>query len=276
MCKIAICILTLNEEKNIRHCLNSISKYYKEIHIIDSGSTDKTKEICDSFNVKFYSNSQSRKGKYSAATQRNWAMENIHTECEWFCFIDADEIVNKKFFEKLNNALIETSADVLCVPLLYYFHEKKIKSMGYPNWHDRIIKKGQSFHSDVGEYIDSENKEYLIDCEIEHNFNALGMQRFMEKQVRYAEYIGVETYLFTHGLDSSYFGKDSKNATLKRLSTKLGLFRPFARFIYQYFFKLGFCEGKSGFICAFYMAIFEFLVVVKAIEYKRELNKQKL
>lgn len=274
MSKVAICILTLNEEKNIGYCLDSISKYYKEIHVIDSGSTDKTKEICDRYNVNFYTHCQS--GKYSAAIQRNWAMENIQTEYEWFFFIDADEIVNYDFFEKLNSKLISTSADVLCVPLLYYFHENKIKSMGYPNWHDRIIKKGQFFHSDVGEYIDSRNKEYLIDFEIKHNFNALGMQRFMEKQVRYAEYIGFETYLFTHGLDSSYFGKESKNATLKRLSTKLGLFRPLARFTYQYFFKLGFLEGKPGFICAFYMAIFEFLVVVKSIEYKRELNKKKL
>ncbi|MCK5170160.1 MAG: glycosyltransferase, partial [Bacteroidales bacterium] len=54
MIQISAVIITLNEERNIKRCLESIYEVVDEIVVIDSFSTDKTREICESYNVEFY------------------------------------------------------------------------------------------------------------------------------------------------------------------------------------------------------------------------------
>ena len=56
MIKLSVVIITFNEEKNIERCLKSAQSVADEILVVDSFSTDKTKEICDSFNVRFIEN----------------------------------------------------------------------------------------------------------------------------------------------------------------------------------------------------------------------------
>ena len=53
MIKLSVVIITLNEEKNLARCLNSVQEVADEIVIVDSFSTDKTREIAGSFNTKF-------------------------------------------------------------------------------------------------------------------------------------------------------------------------------------------------------------------------------
>src|SRR3989338_2345040 len=50
---ISVCIITHNEESNIRRCLESV-KWAEEIVVVDSGSTDKTVEICREYTDKVY------------------------------------------------------------------------------------------------------------------------------------------------------------------------------------------------------------------------------
>jgi glycosyltransferase involved in cell wall biosynthesis len=54
MTPISVVIITYNEERNIARCLESVKDIADEIVVLDSGSTDKTKAICDSYNVKFF------------------------------------------------------------------------------------------------------------------------------------------------------------------------------------------------------------------------------
>lgn len=265
MSEFAVVILTLNEENNISHCLEAILKSFRDVHVVDSGSLDNTIKISEEYAVRTYVNKQV--GSYSAATQRNWALKNIKSSADWVIFIDADEIIDETFREhlilKINN---DPEVEVISVPLMYYFHNKKVKSMGYPNWHDRIVKRTLCFSSSVGEYVNSNKRIYVRSAVIKHNFNSLGMRRFMEKQARYAEYIGKSTYHYLNGEDVDYFNKKDGNSRLKRSIVRLGLLRPFLRFAYQFFIKKGFLEGRVGFVIALYMSIFEFLIVVSIQE----------
>ena len=56
MIKLSVVIITLNEEKNIERCLNSVKDIADEIFVVDSFSTDKTQNICKKYNVKFIKN----------------------------------------------------------------------------------------------------------------------------------------------------------------------------------------------------------------------------
>ncbi|BDY13414.1 glycosyltransferase family 2 protein [Hydrogenimonas cancrithermarum] len=274
--EIAVCILTLNEENNISSCIKACKEEgFEEIHVIDSGSTDKTLELATKLGAQTYTFIQ--ENKYSAALQRNWTIENIVTKANWLLFIDADEEPISGFKEELLKCLHSNiDADVIMIPLLYNLHGKKIKSMGYPNWHDRVVKKNVRFSAAVGEYVNSKNRKKCKGAVLDHYFNSNGMKRFVEKQARYADFIGEVTAKFLDGEQSEYFEKVGAMGKTKRIVAKLGLLRPFLRFIYLYVFRGGILEGRAGFIVACYMSIFEFLSAVATIEYERKKNNLKL
>ena len=85
MIKLSVVIITYNEEKNIARCLNSIQDIADEIIVVDSFSTDKTEEICKTFNVKWFQH------KFDGhIQQKNRAVELAEND---FVFaLDADEM----------------------------------------------------------------------------------------------------------------------------------------------------------------------------------------
>jgi len=87
MAAITAVVLTCNEEKNIRDCLASVS-WMDAIVVVDSGSTDRTLEICREFTDKIFSRELDGFGP-----QRNFGMDNV--EMELVFSIDSDELVDE-------------------------------------------------------------------------------------------------------------------------------------------------------------------------------------
>ena len=86
MIKLSVVIITYNEERNIERCIDSVINIADEILIIDSFSTDKTKEICEAKGVRFLQN------KFEGhIEQKNFAW--TQTEFDHILSIDADEAV---------------------------------------------------------------------------------------------------------------------------------------------------------------------------------------
>ena len=83
--KLAIIILSKNEEKNIGSAIDSAS-FADEILVVDSGSTDATQTIAESKGAKFVFHPM---GENGFAGQRNFAL--TQTEAEWVFYLDADE-----------------------------------------------------------------------------------------------------------------------------------------------------------------------------------------
>lgn len=82
---LSVCIITKNEEKFIEGCLFSVLSIADEIVIVDAFSTDNTKQISESFPVKYFERKWT--GDYSAA--RNYAISKASGK--WILFLDADE-----------------------------------------------------------------------------------------------------------------------------------------------------------------------------------------
>src|SRR5712672_115674 len=99
---VSIVILTKNEEQDIDACLKSV-QWSCDIHILDSGSTDRTIEIVSRYPVQIASHPFSSFGK-----QRNFALDNLLFKYDWILFLDADEAVTDKFkaaiLESIENA----------------------------------------------------------------------------------------------------------------------------------------------------------------------------
>lgn len=82
--KISACIITLNEEKNLPRCLNSIRELVDEIIVVDSGSTDRTNYIATEFNARFIRNEWN-----GYVAQKNFAISKA--KFNWVLSLDADE-----------------------------------------------------------------------------------------------------------------------------------------------------------------------------------------
>lgn len=268
MIDVAVCVLTLNEEEDIVNCLRSLSLQFTDIHVVDSLSTDNTIINAQRFTKNIYINRQ--EPPYSASTQRNWALRNISTNAKFVLFIDADETLPPNFASQLSRFLLANkSFKVIAIPLLFILYGQEIKSMGFPNWHDRLVDRDINFVSDVGEFADSSSRIFFDDSYIKHHFNSKGLSRFWEKQIRYSSFIGNQLFLYRNGHPSFYFKKQGSSGKLKRFASHFLWSRPFLRFFYHYLLKLGFIEGRSGLICALNMAIFEYFVLISFYESSR-------
>ena len=103
---ISVVILTFNEEKHIQRCIDSAKQITKKIYVIDSLSTDRTKEISISNGVFFYEN------KFvNHAAQFNWALDNIEINTPWVFRLDADEVISNELISEINSNLALVSSD---------------------------------------------------------------------------------------------------------------------------------------------------------------------
>src|SRR3989338_7182709 len=96
---ISLCMMAKNEEKLLEQCLNSVKSIADEIIIVDTGSTDRTKEIAKKFNAKIYDFRWV--DDFSAA--RNESLK--HATKNWIMVLDADESIAEEDLHELQKLI---------------------------------------------------------------------------------------------------------------------------------------------------------------------------
>jgi glycosyltransferase involved in cell wall biosynthesis len=270
--------MTLNEEINLPACLVAISSFVDEIILIDSFSSDKTLDIARGYTEKIYQNTFVNQAK-----QFIWALNNVEIRNEWILRLDADERWTPEGFAELRGIIEGDQADGVFVKMKIFFMGRWIKHGGfYPNNFLRVYKKTKGAMEDrwMDEHIhvDGRTIESNIDV-IEANYDRqknLGL--WTTKHNNYSTREAVEFLCQKHRLVQietigQFFGnKTERKRWLKEnLYFKIPLFvRPFLYFIYRYFFKLGFLDGKEGFIFHTLHAFwYRFLVDAKVLQIER-------
>ncbi|MBI3591470.1 MAG: glycosyltransferase family 2 protein [Candidatus Melainabacteria bacterium] len=281
---ITIIILTYNEEKNIEACLNSVCSFAKEIFIVDSYSTDKTLEI-----AKRYTNNIYQHSFETQARQFNWALDNLQINTEWVMRLDADERVTQELANELCEKLLSFSSDItgLYFKRKVYFMDRFIKHGGYyPTWLLRIWRKGKARSEEqiLNEHIILlEGKSAYLRYDI-IDWNQKGLSFWTEKHNNYSARFASELIAIKDSsikelssINVSLFGsqEERKRWLKQNLYVSLPLFiRTFIYFIYRYFFRLGFLDGKEGLIFHFLQGFwYPFLVDAKICEYEKQLRK---
>ncbi|MFH2142348.1 MAG: glycosyltransferase family 2 protein [Bacteroidota bacterium] len=225
--KLSVIIITLNEQRNIERCLKSVSDFADEIIVVDSYSDDKTKEICKRFPVKFI---QSEWQGYSKT--KNYA--NSHAKYDYIFSIDADEEVSKELIVSINEQKEKGLHGAYFMNRLNNYCGKWIKHGGwYPDRKLRIWnRKDAEWQGNIHEkqVFNNKTEMSLLHGDLFHySFKTIVDHK---NQMRKFATLHAEE-MFRNG---------------KKVNSFLVFIKVAWKFKRDYFFKLGFLDGKCGFI----------------------------
>lgn len=186
---ITIAIPAKNEERNLPGCLEAIGKdLAKEIVVIDSGSTDRTKEIAMEYGAKVVEFDWN--GKFPK--KRNWYLRNHTPTTKWILFLDADEYLTEAFKEELRTKLDNEDKVGYWLNFTIYFMGKKLKG-GYP------LKKLALFQVGAGEYEKIEEDMWSnLDMEIHEHPILDGEVGTIKSKIDHQDFRGVSHYVNKH------------------------------------------------------------------------------
>lgn len=231
MNKISVILITMNEERNISRCLDSVVPIADEIIVVDSFSTDATEEICSRYNVRFVSHAWEG---YTGS--KNFA-DSLASH-DLILSIDGDEVLSETLVESIKALKEREIADneVFAMHRLNNYCGRWIKGCGlYPDTKVRIWRKGFAhWEGLIHEWLVYEQtpKVNLLKGDLLH-YSWTTPEGFRKQYFHFAE-LGAQ----------SYFERGKKTGVLP------WLFSPFINFIRTYLFKGGFLYGRTGFsIC---------------------------
>ncbi len=231
MLKLSIVILTFNSQKHLSKVLNSC-RFANEVLIVDSGSTDNTLDIANTFK-----NTNIVHQKWLGFGKQKQAGVEVCSN-EWIFVLDSDEIITDALKDEILN--MDFTCKAYFVPRLNYFFGKAIKHCGlYPDATLRLFDKNfAKFSQDkVHEKVETKEKTDILKNHMLH-FAYENIEEFIAKQNRYSSL-------------------NKKNRILK------AIFSPHWTFFKIYFLRLGFLEGWHGFVIAKLYAQYTFWKYVK-------------
>ena len=253
---ISVIILTYNEERHIRRALENARLFAKEIFVVDSFSTDRTVEIAREKDARVY---QHEFVTHSA--QLRWALEHLPIQTQWVCKQDADEYLTDTLIAEIDEVLPTLPEDVngLTAPCLRKFMGRYIKHGIVPLILLRLFKF---------RFARIENKlmdEHIWLTEgkvgaLHHAFfddSLMTLTEWTHKHNGYATREAIELLCIEYGIGQGAevhnMGDHSAKIRERKLKyLKLPIFwRAFAFFVYRYIFRLGFLDGKEGFLWHF-------------------------
>ena len=258
-------VLTLNEQHVIRRALKSV-QWCNDVIVVDSGSNDLTQNLCEASGARFFVHKQP--GQFLITEQRNWALLHTSISTDWVLFLDADEEISPDLASAIISILQSNpSHSAFELAPRYWFLGKWLKhTQGFPNWHPRLLRHRHArFTGGVWESFDTSGSIGRIYTPYEHYAFAKGLDDWIDRHQRYSTWDAT----CIHN-SSSLYNRTLSSSLVLRLSTKLWYLRPFGRFFQKYILNLGFLDGPKGLLFAILMTIYEFFVLIKVVQYKRE------
>lgn len=270
---VSVVILTLNEEINIKACLESCG-WSDDVHVLDSCSTDKTRELAESLGARVWVNPFKSYG-----AQHNWAIDNIELKHDWVFHLDADERFTREQVEEMTRVI---SADPIAAG---YFVPSKLMFMGqwlrrsgmYPSYQMRFYHKARMRFEDYG-HAQRECTDGVIGRlsvpYLHYNFSK-GLDAWFDKHNRYSRLEAAQSLAEMHGSIwrsfANCFNHDPivRRRGLKSLAYRLP-FRGVLVFLHLMFVRGGVFDGRAGWTYAQMRALYEQMVSVKFAVLRQE------
>jgi glycosyltransferase involved in cell wall biosynthesis len=229
MIKLSIVIITLNEEKNLARCLDSVTDVADEIIVVDSASTDNTVSIAKRYKAAVVQHPFS-----GYAEQKNFATQQATND--WILSLDADEVLSADLVKSILEIKKGPKYSLYQMARLTNYCGKWIRHCGwYPDKQMRLFDrtKGHWENKRVHEYwrskSDGEPRGMLKGDLLHYSFSSI--DEHVKKIEKYTELAAREAV------------ENGKDAGFIKIRIS-----PRWHFITEYFFKLGFLDGFYGYI----------------------------
>ena len=279
---VSVLIPVKNEENNLAACLQSVS-WADECVVVDSGSTDRTKEIAAEYGAQFVPFAY----QPGSPKKKNWALENYKFKNDWVLILDADERITEALAVEIAEVLKNPQHNGYYLNRRFFFLDRWIRHAGYfPSWNLRLFRLGNAryefmpdFSSQTG---DNEVHEHMIldgdagklTSPMDH-FAYPDVFTFLEKHNRYSSWEATCNQSEQEFADKSTAGFI---ITAKRFAKKAARKIPFphwARFFYHYVLRACFLDGLAGYFFCHLLAEYEFQIWVKRYEFRKRNSDQK-
>ncbi|MDO3660269.1 TPR domain-containing glycosyltransferase [Bacillus sp. C28GYM-DRY-1] len=164
--KLSVCMIVKNEERHIARCLESVQPIADEIIVIDTGSNDRTGDICTSFHAQVYHHSWEQ--DFSQA--RNASLR--HAKGEWILILDADEELDPDTGSLLPSMLTDSLPPLGSVKVVNYTGKEWDENEAFEQRQIRLIRNQQNitFTGRVCERPEGEGESgtFSLPCIIHH------------------------------------------------------------------------------------------------------------
>lgn len=275
-------ILTFNEQIHLARCIKSLSELVSEVVVIDSFSTDNTKDIAISLGARVLEHDF-----VNHAQQFNWALTQLDADTKWVLRLDADEVITPSLAAEIKSCMQSIGAEiegVYCGRRLT-FQGRLIRHGGvFPVRVLRLFRygRGQCENRWMDEHIQVAGQTLDLQGEIIDD-NLQSLSWWTSKHNSYANRESVDLLNLEYGFmpyDSVADLRGGQQAGVKRwLKERVyawlpGGFRALIYFIYRYVIRLGFLDGQEGTAFHFLQGFwYRYLVDTKITEVKRYMRQ---
>ncbi len=243
MTPLSVVIITYNEERNIRRCLDSVRDLASEILIVDSGSSDSTVSICREFGARII-----EQPFLGYIEQKNFALDQA--SYDWVLSLDADEALSETLADAIHSLLPATETVAYQMNRMAQYNGKWIRhGTWYPDAKVRLFNRHTARWGGVNPHDRIELKEggkpIKLNGDLLH-YPFISTDEHLSQMNRYTT-IQAEA-LYAKG---------------KRSGWSRIIFNPCIAFVSGYFFKAGFLDGAEGLLIARSVAFFTLVKYMK-------------
>ncbi|KAA6208103.1 glycosyltransferase family 2 protein [Avibacterium paragallinarum] len=229
---LSVAMIVKNESQYLAQCLDSVKDWVDEIVILDSGSTDNTKEIALQYGAKFYQHTDWQ----GFGKQRQLAQQYVTSD--YVLWLDADERVTDELRENIQQAVANNLPNVVYdIPRISEVFGRLIRHSGwYPDYVVRLYSTQYAGYNDA---LVHEKVVYPANTKVEKlsgnllHYPYKNLHHYLVKSANYAQ-----------------AWAEQRQRQGKKASLLQGVTHAIGCFVKMYLVKAGFLDGKQGFLLA--------------------------
>lgn len=227
MKRLSVTIITKNEAHNIAACLESV-RFADEVVVVDCGSTDDTVAIARSCGAQVYEMDWAGDGP-----QKNRAIDRATGD--WFLSLDADERVPPELASEIRAAIEQETVDGYRVPRISMYCGQFMHHGGWrPDFNWRLARRGRARYTET---------------QMHASMQIQGRTGTLRESIVHYSFLSMESVLDKVNRYSSASAQDLQARGRRGSLTKAVLHGLWA-FIRTYVLRLGFLDGRMGFLLA--------------------------